>query len=354
MASESASTSVIDYRKGKEEFHPFVKWMIRNRRVLTSASFLLVMLVTFTIANPTVFTKFNTYRSVMITLPVSIFIVVPLVFTVTAGEIDLGFPAIVGMSSFAFITVVQFGIDQAALTGTEPAYAIYGTLGILAALIVGVVLGYLNGLLVVHVGLSALVATLGMNFLLRGLINIMADGFSIAVTGLRGTAFHTILTGDPFFRIPNQMLWAVVFVVIGMYIYNYHKFGVHVHCVGDHPGSAQEMGINVKRIRIMIFVFNGLGAALAGVFSVMINFVWWPTTGDGLLLPVLAGIFVGGTPTWGGIGTVVGGAFGAGIISFIETGVIAAGLTGFYTQFFYGLTIIMSLIGHRFNGARAR
>jgi ribose/xylose/arabinose/galactoside ABC-type transport system permease subunit len=354
MAIETTSAPIIDQRKGREEFHPFVKWLINNRRVLTSTAFLLVMLVAFTVANPGVFLKFNTYRSVMITLPVSIFLVVPLVFTVTAGEIDLAFPAIVGMSSFAFVKVVQLGTEQAALSGTEPALGTYAILGVFAALLVGVILGYLNGMLVVNIGLSALVATLGMNFLLRGLINIMTEGFSISVTGLRGTLFHTIVTGDPFFRIPNQMLWASMFAIVGMVIYNFHIFGVRVHCVGDHPGSAQEMGINVKRIRLMVFVFNGFGAALAGVFSVMINFVWWPTTGDGLLLPVLAGIFVGGTPTWGGIGTVIGGAMGASIIAFIETGVIAAGLTGFYTQFFYGLIIIISLIGHRFNGARAR
>jgi len=86
----------------------------------------------------------------------------------------------------------------------------------------------------------------------------------------------------------------------------------------------------------------------------MINFVWWPTTGDGLLLPVLAGLFVGGTPTWGGIGTVFGGMIGTSIVAFIETGVIAAGLTGFFTQFFYGLIIILSLIFQRFNGGRVR
>ena len=340
MATETTPTQAIDERKGKEEFHPVIKWIINNRRVLTSAVFLSVMLIGFTLANPDVFTRFNTYRSVMITLPVSIFIVIPLVFVITAGEIDLAFPSIVGMASFTFVKIVEQGGNP--------------VLGMVAALIVGAFLGFLNGVLVVRIGLSALIATLGMNFLLRGLINIMVEGFSIAVTDLRGTLFQTILTGDPFFGIPNQMLWAIAFTIIGMYIYNFHIFGVRVHCVGDHPGSAQEMGINVNRIRVMIFIFTGIGAALAGIFSVMINFVWWPTTGDGLLLPVLAGTFVGGTPTWGGIGTPIGGAIGVTIVSFIETGVISAGLTGFFTQFFYGLIIILSLIGHRFNGARVR
>jgi simple sugar transport system permease protein len=65
-------------------------------------------------------------------------------------------------------------------------------------------------------------------------------------------------------------------------------------------------------------------------------------------------VVVGGTPTWGGIGTVTGGALGALIVSFIQTGVIGAGLSGFYVQFFNGLIIILSLLGHRFNQKRYR
>lgn len=334
------STQPVDRRKGREEATPFVKWLRNNRRVLTSAAFLMVMLIAFIIANPDVFTQFRTYRSVMIALPISIFLVVPLVFVTTAGEIDLAFPAIVGLSSFSFAVIVDSGGST--------------VLGILAALVTGALLGFLNGTLVVSFGLSALVSTLGMNFLLRGLINILAQGYSRPVSEIRGTVVQEIMTGSPIFGIPNQMLWAIAFAIFGMFLYNYHKFGVHVHCIGDHPGSSQEMGINVNRTRILLFVFSGIGAALAGLFSVMINFVWYPTTGDALLLPVLAGIFVGGTPTWGGIGTVIGGVFGVTIVSFIETGVIAAGLTGFWTQFVYGIIIITSLIGHRLNGDRVR
>lgn len=329
----------------REEASGLVKWSRNNRRAITSTLFLIVMLIGFTLANPEVFSQFKTYRSVMIALPVSIFLVVPLVFVVTAGEIDLSFPSVVGLASYAFVSIV----DQ----GGSP------LLGIAAALLVGAFLGFLNGILVVRIGLSALVATLGMNFFLRGLINILVEGFSIAIPEIRGTFIHTLLTDDTIMivenqGIPNQMLWALAFTALGVFLYNRHSFGVRVHCVGDNPESAAEMGIDVDRTRILVFVFTGIGAALAGVFSVMINFVWWPTTGDGLLLPVLAGLFVGGTPTWGGIGTVFGGSIGTSIVAFIETGVIAAGLTGFFTQFFYGLIIILSLIFQRFNGGRVR
>ncbi|MYD10179.1 MAG: ABC transporter permease [Chloroflexi bacterium] len=329
----------------REDASALVKWLRNNRRALTSTLFLIVMLIGFTMANTDVFTQFKTYRSVMIALPVSIFLVVPLVFVVTAGEIDLSFPSVVGLSSYAFVSIV----DQ----GGEP------LLGIVVALVVGAALGFVNGILVVRIGLSALVATLGMNFFLRGFINILVEGFSIAIPEIRGTFIHTLLADDTIIiagnqGIPIQMLWALAFTALGVFLYNRHSFGVRVHCVGDNPESAAEMGIDVDRTRILVFVFTGIGAALAGVFSVMINFVWWPTTGDGLLLPVLAGLFVGGTPTWGGIGTVFGGMIGTSIVAFIETGVIAAGLTGFFTQFFYGLIIILSLIFQRFNGGRVR
>ena len=329
----------------REDASGLLKWLRNNRRALTSTLFLIVMLIGFTMANTEVFTQFKTYRSVMIALPVSIFLVVPLVFVVTAGEIDLSFPSVVGLASYAFVSIVDQGGDP--------------LIGIAAALVVGAALGFVNGILVVRIGLSALVATLGMNFFLRGFINILVEGFSIAIPEVRGSLIHTLMTDDTIIiagnqGIPNQMLWALAFTALGVFLYNRHSFGVRVHCVGDNPESAAEMGIDVDRTRILVFVFTGVGAALAGVFSVMINFVWWPTTGDGLLLPVLAGLFVGGTPTWGGIGTVFGGMIGTSIVAFIETGVIAAGLTGFFTQFFYGLIIILSLIFQRFNGGRVR
>lgn len=311
-----------------------------NRRALSALAILVVLLTLFTLANPAVFGNPVTYRSILTTLPVSIFLAVPLVFIVTGGEIDLAFPSTMGFSAWMFALAFNAGWDP--------------FLSLAAAVLTGLILGTINGVLVVYANLSSLVATLGMNFLLRGLINIGAQGYSLAIPELRNTTFHSLFAGRAIEMIPNQMYWALLFVLFGWFLYNRHIFGSRVHCIGDNPDSSAEMGINVRRTRVMLFMFVGVGASLAGVFSVLINFVWWPTTGDGFLLPGLAGIFVGGTPSWGGVGTLVGGALGATIVSIIETGVIAAGLTGFYTQFFYGLVIILSLIGHRFNGRRYR
>ncbi len=324
----------------KPRRNPIRAFVNDNRRAFSAGLILIIMLASFTLANPSVFTNPLTYRSVFVTLPVAIFLVVPLVFIITGGEIDLAFPATMGFSSWAFAIAVRDGWDPFAAMAV--------------AVVLGLLLGSLIGMLVVYANLSSLIATIGMNFFLRGLINIGAQGFSIAIPDLRKTFMYSVFSGGANAAIPYQMFWALGFVLLGWFLYNRHRFGARVHCVGDNPDSSAEMGINVKRVRISLFMFVGVGAALAGVFSVLINFVWWPTTGDGFLLPALAAVFVGGTPAWGGVGTLVGGAVGSTIVSFIETGVIAAGLTGFYTQFFYGLIIILSLIGHRFNGRRYR
>jgi simple sugar transport system permease protein len=173
------------------------------------------------------------------------------------------------------------------------------------------------------------------------------------MVSLRETWAFTLFSSS-FLGVPVQFFWAIAFTLFSILLFNRHRFGAHVHIVGDNPDSAWQMGINVNLVRVKTFVFVGIGAAIAGVFSTMINFTWWPTSGDGYLLPVLASVFVGGTPTWGGIGTVFGGAVGALTVSFIQTGIVGAGLSGFYVQFFNGLIIILSLLGHRWNQIRYR
>ena len=318
---------------------PFRRFLLANRAGLGSLAVFLIMMAIFLAIRPRVFLTWDLYGAVLTTLPVALFVVVPLVFVVTAGEIDLSFPATMGFAGLAFAYTVQAGFDP--------------FVGIIAAVVTGTVLGLLVGALVVYANLSSLIATLGMNFMLRGLILIITQSKSIALVTLSDSLAYKIFSSTVF-GVPVQILWAIAFVIFAAALFNRHRFGAQVHVVGDNPDSANEMGIDVQRVRVKVFAFVGLGAALAGVFSVMINFTWWPTSGDGYLLPVLASVFVGGTPTWGGIGTIFGGAVGALTVSFIQTGIVGAGLSGFYVQFFNGLIIILSLLGHRWNQVRYR
>ena len=338
----SASLEPIDARAGPVSRPPesaLRRFVDRNRAALGTFAVFVAMIAIFMAASPAVFLRWPIYDSVLVTLPVALSLVVPLVFVVTVGEIDLSFPATMGFSAWIFALIVHAGLSP--------------FLGIVAALATGMALGACVGALVVTAGLSSLIATLGMNFMLRGFIMIITQGKSIALLELQDTTAGAVFSGQVY-GFPVQVFWALAFVMFAGLLFNRHRFGARVRAVGDNPDSASQMGINVARVRIATFVFMGLGAALAGVFSTMVNYTWWPTTGDGYLLPAIASVFVGGTPTWGGVGTVTGGAIGALTVSFIQSGIVAAGLSGFYVQFFNGLIIILALLGHRWNQKRYR
>ncbi|MBA7574639.1 D-allose transport system permease protein AlsC [subsurface metagenome] len=303
-----------------------------NMRFFCAAVFFVCIMTIFIIGRPDVFLDSRIYSAVFVSLPLIVFMTIPMVFIIASGQIDLSFPSVFGMGAWAFAASVDAGLSP--------------VIGLIAALLTGVACGIVNGLLVTKVGLSPLISTLGMNFLLRGIIHVGREGLLISVVHLVDTPFRNALVGS-LGKLPIQMMWGILFTFIGWLLYNRHRFGGHIRFVGDNQDSSREMGIRVDRVKTLAYVYLGIGAALAGVFSTLILHTFYPSAGQGYLLLVLASVFIGGTPTWGGVGTVLGGFIGAMDIAFIETGVIALGFTGFWTQVFFGLIIILSLIMHR-------
>jgi len=226
-------------------------------------------------------------------------------------------------------------------------------LGVLFALIAGAFVGFIDGIFVTRLGLSSFVSTIGMRFLIRGLIHIGTQGEGTQVTYLSGTPFYNAFLGS-IWGFPVNMLWGLGFVVVSVLLFSYHRFGAQISCIGDSPKSSREMGINVSTIKTLAFMYMGMSSAIVAVLFTLTNQTFSPGTGEGILLVVLAAVFIGGTPGWGGIGTIMGAAIGACIVKLIESGTVAIGVSYLYKQFFYGLIIILALIGHKVNEKRYR
>ena len=79
------------------------------------------------------------------------------------------------------------------------------------------------------------------------------------------------------------------------------------------------MGIKFNSVKIKAFMVVGFGSALGGIFTSLIPYTFLPTQGFGYLLLALAAVFVGGTPYWGGLGTIIGAVFGVGVIAYMES-----------------------------------
>jgi simple sugar transport system permease protein len=267
-----------------------------------------------------------------------------LVFVIVSGELDLAFPSVMGAAGGLFMTLVISGVPILPAAGLT--------------MLGGAVLGAAIGAIVVYGKISSLVATLGLNFFIVGIVNLLAQGKNIESRESVATFGYAFFTGKwniLGLQVPNHFLIAVGWTVLCFVLFKYHRFGIRVQMVGDNPESARQMGINIDRIRVGVFVWSGLAAALCGVILVQTaNMVWFPTSGKAYLLIALAALFVGGTPTWGGVGTIWGAFFGALTVTLIPSGAVGAGFAGFWTDFIFGLVIILTMVAHRFGGARVR
>jgi len=281
----------------------------------------------------------------MATIPFFGIMALPLTLLVIAKEIDLSFGSVMALSMTAFVLVLQrFGADQ---TGADLTPVLF--LAFAAALIVGGLVGLINGLIVVRLGIPSLITTLGTQFLWRGLVLIITNGQSYSLISSQGTAFRNLAVGRIANYVPMQMIWMLLIGFAIWFILNRHRFGAHVYLVGDNDNSARLMGVNVNRTRILVFVIMGVGAAIAGILaSSEVNYFWPGTLGEGYLLRTLAAVFLGGTSVFGGTGTVVGTFLACFIVGTIEAGTVAVGLTGYYTQFIFGLIIVVSVAMHTY------
>jgi simple sugar transport system permease protein len=212
-----------------------------------------------------------------------------------------------------------------------------------ACLLAGLMAGLLNGLIVVRIGIPSLVVTLGTQFFWRGVVNVVTAGNGTGLTVTQPTLLYQLLVGRLGGVIPAQMIWTIIMAVLVWFFLNRTRMGAHIYLSGDNVESAKLMGVNVERVKIVVFAIVGVAAAFAGLVVSMEVLYYWPTLGEGYLLNTLASVFLGGTSVFGGTGTIFGTFVAAFIIGAINAGIIAVGLSGFWTQLIYGLIIVVAV-----------
>ena len=309
----------------------FARFLRRNALQIAIVFVLLIIWAFFLWRSPSTFLSYNIYNSLLTTTPFFVLMAIPLTLVVIVKEIDLSFPSIMafGMAAFDVVYVATQNV----------------WLGFIACLLAGAFAGWLNGFIVVRMGIPSMVTTIGTQFLWRGVVLVLTDGQGMGMTQTQNTFLYNILVGViPGTHIPAQFIWTIIFGVVTWFLLNHTRFGAHVYLTGDNTESARLMGVNVDRTKIITFTLVGLASAFAGyIVSEQVLF-FWPTMGDGYMLNTLASVFLGGTSVFGGTGTIFGTIVAAFIIAIINPGIVAAGWTAFWTQLIYGLIIVVSVV----------
>jgi simple sugar transport system permease protein len=302
-----------------------------------------LLLALFMFTAPGVFTAPNIYMTFLSTLPPLILLSIGLTFVIGAGEIDLSFPSVIAFSGFVF--AVLFKEYQ------------LGWLAFIIALLSGVLVGVVNGLLVARLGIPSFIATLGTQFFWAGMATVLSGGKSYALRGAEQSSVWMWLVGrfrfggdqyDWYNQIPIQAVWTGIIMVGLWFILNRHKFGEHVLFLGDSNDVSRVVGIDVEKEKIRLFTLMGALAALAAIFLTLENKNYFGNQGQGYLLLAIAAVLIGGTSIFGGRATIIGSLFGCFIVMVIETGLVASGLEGSWVRTVQGLVFLAAIIFYLF------
>jgi inositol transport system permease protein len=243
---------------------------------------------------------------------------------ILTGGIDLSAGSIVGLSS---IITALF-----ALPGEYPL-----VVTILIGLAVGLVSGFINGIIVAKMKIPPFIVTLGMFTTIRGVAYITTH--LQPISGLKPE--FIFLGAGRILEIPVPIIILIVVLVLIHIMLTRTRFGRHVFAVGGNEQAAIISGINVDRIKIMVYTIGGLMASLSGVILSARIQSGQPGLGVGFELDAIAAAVIGGTSiSVGGIGSVVGTFAGALVIGVINNGMNLLNVDMYWQQIVKGLIII--------------
>jgi rhamnose transport system permease protein len=243
-------------------------------------------------------------------------------------NVDLSVEAMIGLVAYCLARVLEL-------------HALDAPVAIAAVILLGLVLGMINGLIVTVFKVPAIVATLGTLSIFRGVDYLIAGPHQVPLASLPDG--FTDAARDSILGIPDFVLVAVAVVAIGSVILRSTRFGRQVYAVGSDPEAAIVLGIPSRRVVFAAFSLCGLLAGVAGVLWVMEFGTINGTAATGSVLAVVAAVVVGGVNIFGGSGTLAGAALGALFLGFIANALILVGLSQFWLQAIYGLVILIAI-----------
>ena len=230
-------------------------------------------------------------------------------------------------------------------------------LAILAALVIGTLLGLVSGVLVAKCRLQAFIATLITMTAYRGLAMIITDGKPISRLAASiesdGGAFlfkalgkGNLLIAETV-KIPLPAIILVVFFAVFYFILNKTTYGRRVYATGSNAVCAKLVGVNTAKIKMSVYAISGFLAALAGLMMISRVDSAQPTLGDGYELDAIAAVALGGTSMSGGRGKITGTIAGVLIIAVLNNGLNILGVTSYYQDVIKAIVILVAVLSDR-------
>lgn len=247
-------------------------------------------------------------------------------FVITAGMIDLSVGMIAGL-----VVVLSSVMINGEAAMTLPVVALM--------LLVGAGIGLFNGVLLNTLRLHPLILTFGMLSVLQGAIFTFTDK-SVG----RTSEPLSLLANSGLFGVPYTAVLLLAVAALGHLLFSRTAFGYHLVAAGGNPESARRSGINVERIRLIVFIISGATAALAGLLLAGRLGTGYPLAGNGLELDAIVAVVLGGTLLSGGRGSVWRSLAGVFMLAIISNILNLLGVSAFVQMFIKGVIVILAIL----------
>jgi D-allose transport system permease protein len=283
---------------------------------------LVIIVIFFSALSPATFTKPDNIVQIFVQSAITILVALGEFFAILIAGIDLSVGSILALSGMMTAKLM--------VAGVHPVLAV-----LIGGILVGIVLGAINGALVNFTGLHPFIITLGTNAIFRGVTLIISGANPVFGFPYE---FITALTGNIWF-IPAPVVLALVVALILWFVTAKSRLGRNIYALGGNRDAAYFSGIDVKLHTLIVFMISGACAGLAGVLSTARLGAAEPAAGEGFETFAIASAIIGGTSFFGGKGRIPSVLIGGLII-----GTISNGLNMLQIQTFYQLVVMGSLI----------
>ena len=257
-------------------------------------------------------------------------------FVIFTAGIDLSVGSVMALSgALAAGVAVNFGLDS------------YLSIGV--GLFAGLLIGGINGLLIVKGGIPPFVATLSMMAVARGLTLVYTEGRPIAGLDERflflgtGRILEFTMSNGQIIGGPLPVIFMIVIAVLAHLVTRFTPFGLHVYATGGNEETTRLAGISPDRIKMAVYLISGFLAAAGGILLTARLWSAQPNAAVGWELDAIAAPVLGGTSLFGGVGSISGTVIGAFIIGVLSNGLNLMGVPSYHQQVIKGLVFILAV-----------
>ncbi|MGB6431791.1 MAG: ABC transporter permease [Candidatus Acidiferrales bacterium] len=303
---------------------------------------LVLLLLLFSISTSTFLTA-NNLTILAKHVAITAILAIGMTFVVITGGIDLSVGSVAGLAGMVAGALLTRGL---LFSGTHGAVYPGVATVIVLSLLVGALVGLLNGLLVVRFGVAPFIATLGTLYIARGAALLISNGATFPNLGgdpARHNTGFLVLGQAAFLNIPLPVWIMIALAIVASVVADKTPFGRHVYAVGGNERAALLSGIRVGRVKIVSYVISTVCAAMVGLIIASQLEAAHPATGESFELNAIAAVVLGGTSLMGGRGSVFGSLAGAFVIGVLADGMVMLGISEFWQMVIKGVVIVLAV-----------